>query len=832
MRVPLSWLREYVELPAGTTGRDVAEHLVRAGLEVETVHQSGLGLTGPLLVGYVLEIEELTGFKKPIRFCQVQVGPNPQDSRGIICGATNFATGDKVVVALPGAVLPGEFKITARSTYGHVSDGMICSAREIGLGDDHAGIIVLPDECEVGADAVELLGVRDEVLDIAVTPDRGYCLSMRGIAREAAIAYGTALRDPALLDTPAPTRTGHPVRLLDPAGCDLFVARAVRNIDPLSPSPLWMQRRIQLAGMRPISLIVDITNYVMMEIGQPLHAYAADRLTGPITVRRAQAGEILETLDGQHRKLDPEDLVIADASGPIGLAGVMGGGATEVQPTTTDVLVEGAHFDPVVIARAARRHKLPSEASRRFERGVDPNAAAAAVQRAVDLLVLLGQGEADPAVTVESTRPAVADQIVIDATLPGRVAGLEYSREIVAGRLQEIGCTVEGADTLRVIPPSWRPDLTDPNDLAEEVIRLEGYDRLPSTMPQVPAGRGLTVKQRYRRRVGRELAGAGYVEVLCYPFVGQKDFDQLGLPEDDSRRTTLRLLNPLSDEQPELRTTLLPGLLATLRRNIGRGFNDVALFETGLIFSPKPGAVPPPRLSGEHRPSEEQLAALDAALPNQPAHIAVVLAGLREPAGWWGPGRPAAADANSTLWADAIEAARSVARACGVELDVTQAQYEPWHPGRCARLLVDGRVVGHAGELHPKVLTELGLPPRTSAMELDLDALIPARDLPVQGPLVSTFPVATQDVALVVDDGVPAAAVESALTRGAGVLLESISLFDVYQGERIGEGKKSLAFSLRFRAADRTLTVEEATQARDAAVSLATEQTGAVLRGA
>lgn len=831
MRVPLSWLREYVELPADATGREVAERLVRAGLEVETVHESGVGLTGPLVVGHVLEIEELTGFKKPIRFCQVQVGPAPGDTRGIICGARNFATGDKVVVALPGAVLPGEFKITARSTYGHVSDGMICSARELGLGDDHSGIIVLPDECEVGADAVELLGVRDEVLDIAVTPDRGYCLSMRGVAREAAIAYGSALRDPALLDTPAPSRTGHPVRLVDPTGCDLFVARVVRGIDPLSPSPLWMQRRIQLAGMRPISLIVDITNYVMLELGQPLHAYAADKLTGPITVRRAQPGELLETLDGSHRRLDPEDLLITDSSGPIGMAGVMGGAATEIQPTTTDVLIEGAHFDPVSIARSARRHKLPSEASRRFERGVDPSAAAAAVQRTVDLLVLLGQGEPDSAVTVESTRPATAEPIVIDAALPGRVAGLDYSRETVVGRLQEIGCFVEGVDSLRVTPPSWRPDLTDPNDLAEEVIRLEGYERVPSTMPRVPAGRGLTVKQRIRRRVGRDLAATGYVEVLSYPFVGQKDLDQLQVPEDDSRRRTLRVLNPLSDEQPEMRTTLLPGLLATLRRNLGRGFNDVALFESGLVFFPRPGATPPPRLSTAHRPTDEQLAALEAALPDQPAHVAVVLTGLRERAGWWGPGRPVP-DASSSLWADAVEAARTVARSCGAELGVTQAQYEPWHPGRCARLLVDGRIVGHAGELHPKVLTELGLPPRTSAMELDLDALLPARDLPVQGPLVSTFPVATQDVALVVDEQVPSQAVQAALTRGAGVLLESIRLFDVYQGERIGTGKKSLAFSLRFRAADRTLTVDEATQARDAAVTLAAEQTGAVLRGA
>ena len=829
MRVPLSWLREYVDLPesapGSTPGREVAEQLVRAGLEVETVHQSGVGLSGPLVVGHVLEIEELTGFKKAIRFCQVQVGPGPEDTRGIICGAQNFATGDKVVVALPGAVLPGDFKITARSTSGHVSDGMICSARELGLGDDHSGIIVLPDECEVGADAIDLLGVRDEVLDIAVTPDRGYCLSMRGIAREAAIAYGVALRDPALLDTPAPTSTGYPVRLGDPVGCDLFVARVVRGIDPLAPSPLWMQRRIQLAGMRPISLIVDITNYVMLEIGQPLHAYAADKLTGPITVRRAQQGEILETLDGTHRRLDLEDLVIADASGPIGLAGVMGGASTEVQPTTTDVLIEGAHFDPVAVARAARRHKLPSEASRRFERGVDPNAAAAAVQRTVDLLVLLGQAEADTAVTVESTRPAQPAPIAIDADLPGRVAGLGYSREIVVGRLQEIGCAVEGRDDLLIVPPSWRPDLTDPNDLAEEVIRLEGYDRVPSTLPTVPSGRGLTVRQRARRRVGRALADAGYVEVLCYPFVGERDFDQLGLPADDPRRTALRLLNPISDEQPQLRTTLLPGLLATLRRNIGRGFPDTALFETGLVFRPRPDAPPPPRLSAEGRPTDAQLAALAAALPDQPERAAVVLAGKHEADGWWGAGRESG-------WADAIEAARTIARACGVELGVEQDQHEPWHPGRCARLTLNGKTVGHAGELHPKVLTELGLPPRVCAMELDLTALIPTQDVPVQGPSVSTFPVATQDVALVVDKVVPAAEVHTALSAGAGSLLESLRLFDVYEGERIGEGKKSLAFSLRFRAADRTLTVEEATEARDAAVALAAERTGAVLRGA
>jgi phenylalanyl-tRNA synthetase beta chain len=585
-----------------------------------------------------------------------------------------------------------------------------------------------------------------------------------------------------------------------------------------------MQRRIQLAGMRPISLIVDITNYVMIEIGQPLHAYDLGRLTGTITVRRAAAGEKLTTLDDAERALDPDDLLITDGSGPIGLAGVMGGASTEVHAGTVDVLIEAAHFDPGSIARTARRHKLPSEASRRFERGVDPNAAAAAAQRAVDLLVLLGYGEADPEVTVASTQPHPAAPIVIDAGLPGRIAGLAYPREAVVRRLQEVGCTVEGADRLSVTPPSWRPDLTDPNDLAEEVIRLEGYDRIPMRLPVAPRGRGLTLRQRLHRRVGHALADAGYVEVLNYPFVGDAELDALGVPADDARRTALTLVNPISDEQPHLRTTLLPGLLATVRRNVGRGLHDVALFETGLVYQPRPGASAPPRLSAAHRPSEQELAALEAALPDQPRHVALVLAGARENAGWWGAGR-------AVSWADAVEAARTVAAACGAELTVDQAQYEPWHPGRCAVLSLDERIVGYAGELHPKVLEALGLPARTCAMELNLDALVPETEAPVTGPAVAAFPAATVDVALAVSREVPAADVESALVEGAGPLLEAIRLFDVYEGERIEEGSKSLAFALRLRAQDRTLKADEVAAVREAAVASATRHTGAVLRG-
>ncbi|MEU0405678.1 phenylalanine--tRNA ligase subunit beta [Streptomyces sp. NPDC006197] len=843
MRVPLSWLREYVDLPATETGRDVQAKLISAGLEVETVEQLGAGLTGPLVVGRVLTIEELTEFKKPIRFCTVDVGQangtgEPQE---IICGARNFAEGDKVVVALPGAVLPGDFRIAERKTYGRVSRGMICSGDELGMGDDGThGIIVLPPEHEVGTDATVLLELFDEVLDIAVTPDRGYCLSIRGVARETATAYGLPLRDPALLDVPAPNSYGYPVQIADPIGCDRFTARTVVGLDPEARSPIWLQRRLQKVGMRPISLAVDITNYVMIELGQPLHAYDRSRIDGPIGVRRAAAGEKFTTLDGTARVLDSGDLVITDNRGPIGLAGVMGGANTEIADPvtdpetgivtgTTEVVIEAAHFDAISIARTARRHKLASEASKRFERGVDPQAAAAAAQRTVDLLVLLAGGTAEAGVT-EIAAPSAPHTITMPANHPDKVAGVDYGREIVVRRLQEVGCDVYGQDELVVTVPSWRPDLYVPNDLAEEVIRLEGYENLPSTLPKPPAGRGLTERQRVHRRVGRALAGAGYVEALNYPFIGEQALDHLGLDADDARRRLVKLVNPLSDEEPALRTTLLPGLLGALRRNDSRGSHDLALFETGLVFRPtegQPGVAV--RLPVDRRPSDEQIASVNAALPEQPRRAAVVLAGAREQAGWWGKGRP-------SDWADAIEAGRTVAAEAGVELIISADQHAPWHPGRCAafHVEVDGEkvLVGHAGELHPRVVKAFGLPARACAMEIDLDLLEKANEGPVKAPRISSFPVATQDVALVVAADVPAAEVEAALAEGAGELLESIRLFDVYTGDQLGEGSKSLAYALKFRAPDRTLTVDEASAARDAAVALAAERTGAVLRGA
>jgi phenylalanyl-tRNA synthetase beta chain len=834
MRAPISWVREFVpDLPKDVTGRQIAERIIAAGLEVETVESAAPGLTGPLVTGRVVSIEELREkekLKKDIRYCRVDVGPDhndPDGTRGIVCGARNFSVDDVVVVALPGAVLPGGFAIASRKTYGHISDGMICSERELGMPEgDHTGIIVLPAGTEVGRDARAVLGLDEEVLDIAVTPDRGYALSIRGIAREVATAFGVPFIDPAVRGAD-PDPGGYDVVLDDPDGCDRFVARVVRGVDPNAASPDWLRQRVQAAGMRPISLAVDITNYVMLELGQPLHGYDLAKLRGPIVVRRARSGEKLETLDGAVRDLDPEDLLITDDSGPIGLAGVMGGASTEMSADTVDVLIEAAHFAPVTIARGARRHKLPSEASRRFERGVDPALPPIAAARAATLFQDLAGGTLDPAGTDAG---AIADptRITIDVAYPGRLAGRQIDAETVRRRLQQVGATTTlDGTTLTVTVPSWRPDLTDPADLAEEVIRLEGYDTIPAALPAAPAGRGLTRSQQRRRSVSRALAGAGFVEVLNYPFIAEKDLDALGLDADDPRRIALRLANPISQDEPLLRTTLLPGLLAAARRNLGRGNTDLALFEIGRVFRPTPGAPAAPRPPVDRRATEAELAATEAALPHQPRRVAVVLTGARHRAGWWGAGRPAD-------WADALEAARVCARAAGVELAVRNDVHAPWHPGRCAHLSVPGPdgpvLVGHAGELHPRTLTTLGLPARTVAAELDLDILIAAGGTTIARP-ISGFPVATQDVALVVDAGVPASAVADALRAGGGDLLESLRLFDVYVGDQVGPGRRSLAFALRFRAPDRTLTAEEVTGARDAAVAAATAATGAVLRG-
>ncbi|WP_205475146.1 phenylalanine--tRNA ligase subunit beta [Nocardioides sp. SYSU D00038] len=830
MKAPVSWIRELVDLPAEVTTEALAARLTDLGLKLEAIERPGDQITGPLVVGRVLTMEpEPQKNGKTINWCTVDVGAanGTGEPQGIVCGAHNFAPGDLVVVVLPGGVLPGGFEISARKTYGHVSAGMICSARELGLGDDHDGIIVLPaDAGDPGADAFAVLGLDDEVIEFEINPDRAYALSLRGVARDAALAFDAPYTDPTDRELPEPDDAGHPVVVDDPAGCPVFAARTVAGLDPSAPSPDWMVRRLTQAGMRPISLAVDVTNYVMLETGRPIHGYDADKVRGALRVRRATAGERLTTLDGTDRELSPEDLVVTDDSGIIGLGGVMGGATTEMSGTTTRVLVEAAHWDPVSMFRTGKRHKLSSEAGKRNERGVDPTICGAAADRVVELLVAHGGGVAEPGFTLVGSPPE-PDPIVLGGQLPARVTGIDVPVDAAVRHLEAVGCTVErDGDTLTATPPPWRPDLTDPFDLVEEVARVVGYDQVPSVVPTPTGGRGLTRSQRLRRRVGRTLAGAGCVEVISFPFTGPAALDALGLPADDPRRRTVPLANPISTEEPSYTTTLLPGLLKAAARNLGRGAAGVSLFETGTVAFPS-DAGPAPIYGVEWRPTEAELEKLYDALPAQPLHLAVVLAGERERAGWWGPGREAG-------WADAVGLVRRLAAELGVALTVRAASLAPWHPGRCAELVVgdgdDQVVVGHAGELHPRVCQAVGVPARSAAVELDLDALLRYAEDVVPGPELSSFPVAKEDVALLVDASVTAAEVEAALREGAGDLLESIRLFDVYTGEQVGEGRKSLAFALRFRAPDRTLTEQETGAARDAAVAAAVARTGAVQR--
>jgi phenylalanyl-tRNA synthetase beta chain len=828
MRLPYSWLRDVIQAGAPgwePTTEELEQTFIRIGHEVEEVIPAG-PVTGPLTIGRVAEIEELTEFKKPIRAVKVDVAE--AELRDIVCGATNFAVGDLVVVALPGVVLPGDFTIATRKTYGRTSDGMICSTAELNLGTDHSGILVLPPgTAEPGAPAAEVLGLDDVVFHLAITPDRGYCLSVRGMAREIANAYDLEFVDPADV-APLPAQ-GEALAVTIDAGTGVqrFGLRPVTGIDPDAVSPWWMQRRLLLSGIRAISPAVDVTNYVMLEIGHPMHAHDRGLITGGFRVRFADPGETVVTLDDVERRLDPADVLIVDDVATAAIGGVMGAGTTEVRETTTDVLLEAAVWDPAAVSRTQRRLHLHSEAGRRYERSVDPAISVAALDRCAGLLAEITGGTVESTLTDWRGDPPRDNwsppSVAMPVDLPDRTAGADYADGTTEKRLTQIGAAVVvDGDRVVVTPPSWRPDLRQPADLVEEVLRLEGLEAIPSVLPQAPAGRGLSPWQKRRRAIGKSLALNGYVEILPTPFLPAHVFDEWGLPADDPRRSTTQVLNPLESDRPQLATTLLPGLLEALSRNVSRGAVDVALFAIQQVVESTPETRAVELIPTDRRPTDEEIATLDASLPRQPQQVGIVMAGLREPAGPWGRGRPVAAS-------DAFEAVRVIGRAAGVELTLRAAQHLPWHPGRCARVLVGESVVGYAGQLHPAVVERSGLPKGTCAVELNLDAIPITEVLPA--PTVSPFPAVFQDVALVVDNDVAAQSVVDTVRAGAGELLEDVRLFDVYTGPQIGEGRKSLALALRFRATDRTLTEDEASVAREAAVQAATDRLGAVLRG-
>lgn len=856
--VDMGWLREHVEVPENMTYEELARDLVRVGLEEEEIHKSDV--TGPIVVGYVVDATpEPQKNGKTINWCHIDVGDkyNAVDEkgnkvpRGIICGAPNMKAGEKVVVTLPGAVLPGDFKIEPRKTYGHISDGMCASERELGLGDSHDGIILLreygftPEEYEAlkpGDDAMHLLHLDEPILEINVTPDRGYAFSYRGIAREFHNSTGAAFTDPVTdLNDRAPQLEeqaggSHDIDVIidddNPihgvVGCDRYYARALHGYHPGSPTPNWMRHRLSRAGMRSLSLPVDVTNYVMLDLGQPMHAYDLDKISGPIVVRRARAGETLVTLDGKKHDLDPEDLLITDSpngeqgSRILGLAGVMGGQYGEVTDETTNILLEAAHFDQVTIARSARRHKIPSEASRRFERGVDTQIQPAAAQMAVDLLEKYGQ--AQPSDTprdvnnVQRVRP-----IVFKASEVKRLTNLDLDINEISDILTDIGCSVAGGGNgeFSVTAPSWRPDLTQACDLVEEVARIYGYDRIPIRVPHAPVEGhvGLTADQLHKRQVADELAEYGLVETLSYPFVGNTDYKNFQIDPEAIEKVSVEIVNPLAGDRPFLRRELLLTLATTIQRNIHRGIDNVSCYEIGHVYLADPNAPAVPALPGAVKPSDEQLAALDAGLPDQPLHVAAILTGNAQDDGWLG-------DRRAVDWTDAVEAVRRIAGSIGASIELDQSKPEEfeaaWHPGRSARIMAGDTQVGMVGELHPKVDDALGFPHHSAAFEIDLTALFGMlSNKPVQAKPISTFPPVKQDLAFTVPTSVTAHELTEAIRKAAGDMLETIELFDVFTGEQVGDNKKSLAYAVTFRAPDRTLTSQDSEAIRARIVSQA-----------
>ncbi|WP_418968788.1 phenylalanine--tRNA ligase subunit beta [Alloscardovia omnicolens] len=861
--IDMNWLRDHVAVPAEETYEQLAADLVKVGLEEEEIHTSQV--TGPIVVGYVVDLTpEPQKNGKIINWCHIDVGEhNVLDEngnkvpRGIVCGAPNIAAGQKVVVTLPGAVLPGDFKIEPRKTYGHVSDGMCASERELGLGSEHNGIIVLNnyglspeqvDALQPGQDAMGLLGLNEATLEINITPDRGYAFSYRGVAREFHHSTGATFTDSVASyqeraqqlnasdkgDVEVIIDDTNPIHGVP--GCDRYYARTITGINPEGRSTHQMRQRLLRSGMRPISAAVDVTNYVMLDVGQPLHAYDLDKIEQPIVVRRAVDGEKLVTLDGKEHELVNEDLLITDSpngergSRVLGIAGVMGGMYGEVTEQTRNVLIEAAHFDPISIARSARRHKIPSEASRRFERGVDTTLQDAAAYEAIDLLTSVcgGQASDNPTDINNTSEPAT---IQFHTSEVKRLTGLTTSDEDIARILTDIGSAVNTVSegVLAVTVPTWRPDLTEACDLVEEVARLVGYDQIAVTVPSVPSTSitGLTDSQLRRRQVADTLAEYGLTETISYPFVGDADFEDFAYDAQAMTPISVELANPLAGDRPYLRREILLTLMRTVQRNIRRGNPQSSSYEIGHVFEWNPKAPAIPALPGGVRPSDDQLTALDAGLPHQPLHVAAIFTGEVQETGWMGIKRTAD-------WTDAVEAVTRISERLAGHFSLHQITGDDvpatWHPGRFAQVMVGDRVVGTVGEFHPRVCEGLGIPAHTAAFELDLDAVFEAVTYePVQAQPVSSYPPVHQDFAFVVPSSMTSAQLSDIIRAAAGDLLEAITLFDVFTDNSLGEGKKSLAYAVTLRAADRTLAAED-TDAVRADIIEATAAAGAVLR--
>jgi phenylalanyl-tRNA synthetase beta chain len=784
VRVSLKWLQEYVEID--TAPVKLAEELSMSGTKVEAILTPGKSVDD-VVVAEVLEINE---HPNADNLTLVDVRTDSSDSQRVVCGARNFSVGDRVPLARVGARLP-DMEITERKIRGEVSRGMLCSGAELGVSKDHSGILVLPRDAELGAPVVEVLGLNDTILELEITPNRPDCLGMIGIAREVGALLGKELKIPAADVEPDGAVTS-PVRIdvEDPVGCPRFVARYLEGVS-IGPSPSWMAARLLSAGVRPISNVVDITNYVLLETGQPLHAYDAAKVhDNHLIVRRARRGETLETLDGESRELDPADLIIADPRKALGIAGVMGGAGSEVSDATTTVILECAYFDPATIAMTSRRHLLWTEASARFERGADPNAPDRAAARATALMAQLAGGRASADVVDVYPAPAAPKIVTLRPRRTTAYLGYDVPAAHQSRYLRSVGLAVEADDAeaagrLDVSVPTFRPDIVREVDLIEEVARLAGLERLPSTLPPGRAG-GLEPAQLFERRLRRTLAGVGMRESWTGSLTSPADLDALRLPADHPARRAVRIANPMSAEESVLRTTLLPSLLRAAARNLAHRVPGVALFELARVYEP----------TGEQLPQESLV-------------LSGVMTGDRRPSMWRGPAAP---------W-DFFGAKGVVEAALGSlglgPLSFSPVDGMPWHPTRGAMVTLGDARAGVLGEIHPEICRHWDVLEGTVAFELAFGQLLRAAaggreraaDLP-------RYPATFIDLAVVVDESVAAADVEAAIRRAGEPELTSVRLFDLYRGEQIEAGKKSLAYALELRSPDRTLAEDDATRVR------------------
>lgn len=802
MLVPLSWLREYVDFELSP--EELADRFDLTGTAVESVEYLGKGLDN-VVVGKVEECIKHPNADK-LKVCQVDVGEG--SLRQIICGAPNVAAGQHVAVALPGAKLPNGANIGKAKLRGIESLGMICSETELALGEGKAGIMVLDDAFKVGTPLVEALDLDEVIFELEVTPNRPDCLSMIGVAREVAAITGGRLRFPevSFSESERPATDLASIEIRDEELCPRYEARVITGVK-VAPSPAWMQRRLERAGIRPISNVVDVTNYVLLETGQPLHAFDYSRLRGgKIVVRRASQDERIVTLDGTERLLSAEELVIADESHAMAIAGIMGGEHSEVVDSTETVLLEAAHFLPESIMRTARKIGLRSESSSRFEKGVDPNGVAFAADRAISLIKELAGGEILKGSVDLYPNPIKTGRLEIRVARVNSILGTSLEAKEIAALITPLGLVVEvldGEEVLAVSVPTYRFDIEREIDVIEEVARLYGYNSIESTLPEGgDAIGGLTPEQKTARLVKDALVASGLFEVETYSFVDPRDADDMNLASDSSLRNAVKLLNPMSEDQSIMRTMLLPGLVKVIRHNVHREQSSVGIFEVGRAFHP---------IEGSDLPGEQQL-------------LGIALSGLAA-GGEWHEGT------RSFDFYDIKGIVENLIRLLGVvDWSLAPVDDSRFHPGRSARLTIAGEHAGVLGELHPLVMEKYDLPYSVIAAELNHGLLVKAMSALREFEEIPKLPAIGLDLALVVDEAVTHETILEIITREGGQILESVRPFDVFRGGAIESGKKSIAYSFVYRAQDRTLTDEEAKESRDKIVARLEREVAAVVR--